>query len=83
MNTLESLPVFLGSLWLFTFYWGEYVAAGLGAVWIIGRTIYMLSYVNDPKKRGAGFAIQGVILVVLVAGAFAGVIRALLATGGL
>jgi glutathione S-transferase len=82
MNTLESMPVFLASLWLFTYYWGEFFAAGLGAIWIVGRIIYMLSYVNDPARRGAGFAIQGIALVALTLGAMAGAIRMLLATGG-
>ena len=83
MNTLESLPVFLGTLWVFTLYWGELVAAGLGVIWIIGRTMYMLSYVNDPDRRGVGFAVQGVTLLVLMAGALAGAIRALVATAGI
>lgn len=82
MNTLESMPVFLASLWLFTYYWGEFIGAGLGAIWIVGRIIYMLSYVSDPGKRGAGFAIQGIALVALTLGALAGVIRMIVITGG-
>jgi len=35
-NTLEWLPIFLVSLWLFAIYWNELVAAGNGIVWIIG-----------------------------------------------
>ena len=29
-NTLEWLPIFLGSLWLFAHYWGDLLAAGIG-----------------------------------------------------
>ncbi|MDR3461775.1 MAG: MAPEG family protein [Beijerinckiaceae bacterium] len=83
MNTLESLPVFLVSLWLFSLYWGEYLAALLGVVWIIGRAIYMLNYVEDPKKRGTGFMIQAIALIVLIVGAIVGSISAMLVTGGL
>ena len=36
-NTLEWLPIFLVSLWLFAIYWNELVAAGMGMIWIIGR----------------------------------------------
>jgi len=36
-NTLEWLPIFYVSLWLFAIYWNERVAAGLGIVWIVGR----------------------------------------------
>src|SRR5277367_3993674 len=39
-NTLEWLPIFLASLWLFAVYWDELVAAGVGIVWIIGRLVY-------------------------------------------
>jgi uncharacterized MAPEG superfamily protein len=81
MNTLESLPVFLAALWLFTIYWGDVVAAPLGVVWIVGRIIYMLSYVADPKRRGLGFAIQGAALVLLTLGALAGVLKVILAPG--
>ena len=38
-NTLEWLPIFLASLWLFAIYWNELVAAGMGIVWIIGRLV--------------------------------------------
>src|SRR6266481_5039643 len=33
-NTLEWLPLFLVSLWLFAIYWNEPVAAAMGVVWI-------------------------------------------------
>jgi uncharacterized MAPEG superfamily protein len=86
MNTLEGLPIYLGSLWLFAAYWdskiGQLVAAGAGVVWIIGRVIYMLSYVKDPETRSTGFGITALAMVVLLVGAFAGVIRALLASHG-
>lgn len=86
MNTLEGLPIYLVSLWLFAIYWdgkiGQLVAAGLGVVWIIGRTIYMLSYVKDPETRSAGFGVTALAIVVLLVGAFAGVIRALMASHG-
>ena len=48
-HTLEWLPVFLASMWLFAVYWNGVVAAGLGAVWIVGRLIYASGYLADPK----------------------------------
>src|SRR5690349_11688798 len=33
-NTLEWLPIFLPSMWLFALYWSDLVAAILGLVWI-------------------------------------------------
>jgi uncharacterized membrane protein YecN with MAPEG domain len=78
MNTLESLPVFLPSLWLFASYWGDPWAAGIGAFWTIGRLLYWASYVRDPKTRSAGFAIQGGTSLVLFLGALFGVARILI-----
>jgi len=80
-NTLEWLPIFLVSLWLFAFYWNEKVAAGLGVVWIVGRIVYSAGYMADPAKRTTGFLIQALACVVLLLGAL-GKIAYSLATGG-
>jgi uncharacterized membrane protein YecN with MAPEG domain len=80
-NTLEWLPVFLVGLWLFAIYWNDLIAAGLGVVWILGRIIYALGYVADPKKREAGFLIQLAATAALLFGA-AGRIIFVLATVG-
>jgi len=58
MNTLESLAMFLPALWLGAIWHSDGVAAGLGLVWIIGRIMYMLAYVADPKTRSLGFVVQ-------------------------
>lgn len=68
-NTLEWLPIFLPSLWLFAFYWDDAIAAAIGAVWVVGRIVYALGYVADPKKREAGFLIQTLAAAVLLFGA--------------
>jgi glutathione S-transferase len=78
MNTLESLPVFLPSLWLFASYWGDQFAAGIGAFWIAGRLLYWTSYVRDPRSRSLGFQIQGAASMGLLFGAFAGVVQVLI-----
>ena len=80
-NTLEWLPIFLVSLWLFALYWNEMVAAGLGVVWIIGRVIYATGYMTDPAKRSTGFLIQLLACAVLLFGAFGKIVYSL-ATGG-
>jgi len=79
-NTLEGLIVFLPALWLFAVYLNEMVAAGLGALWIIGRIMYMLAYAKDPKTRSAGFGIQALATVALLFGALGGVAWMLLKT---
>jgi glutathione S-transferase len=68
MNTLEWLPIFLPSLWLFAIYIGDKGAATLGLVWLVGRILYMVGYMKAVEKRGPGFAIQGLACVVLWTG---------------
>jgi glutathione S-transferase len=80
-NTLEWLPIFLASLWLFAIYWNELVAAGLGVVWIVGRLLYSTGYMADPAKRSTGFLIQMLAAAVLLFGALGRIVYSL-ATGG-
>jgi glutathione S-transferase len=67
-NTLEWMPIFLPSLWLFAIYWNSTVAAILGLVWIVGRIIYFLGYAAAAAKRGTGFYIQALAAAVLLFG---------------
>jgi glutathione S-transferase len=69
MNTLEWMPIFLPSLWLFAIYISDPIAAGLGLVWIAGRILYMTGYSQAANKRGRGFAIQAGAAVLLWLGA--------------
>jgi uncharacterized membrane protein YecN with MAPEG domain len=80
-NTLEWLPIFLASLWLFAIYWNELVAAAIGIVWIIGRLLYAIGYIAAPAKRSTGFLIQFAASLVLLFGALGKIIYSL-ATGG-
>jgi glutathione S-transferase len=80
-NTLEWLPLFLPSLWLFAIYWSDLVATILGVIWIVGRIIYALGYVADPGKREAGFIIQALATAILVFGALGRVIWMLVTVG--
>jgi glutathione S-transferase len=74
-NTLEGLVLFLPSMWLFAIFVGsDYIAAGLGVVWIIGRIMYMMSYVKEPTKRGPGFGIQALATMVLMLGSLGWVV---------
>jgi len=73
-NTLEWMPIFLPALWLFAIYIGDAIAAGIGAIWIIGRVVYFLGYSKAAAKRGPGFAIQGIAAIALWAGALGAVV---------
>lgn len=75
-NTLEGLIIFLPSLWLFSLgldnlldsLLGDLIGSVLGVIWIIGRVIYMVSYVRDPGSRSAGFGIQGLATLAALLG---------------
>jgi glutathione S-transferase len=74
MNTLEWLPIFLPALWLFAIYIGDVKAAAIGAVWVIGRILYVLGYARAVEKRGPGFAIQAFATIALWLGAFGAIV---------
>ncbi|WP_068877444.1 MULTISPECIES: MAPEG family protein [unclassified Phenylobacterium] len=80
-NTLEWLPLFLVPLWLFAIYWSDLWAALIGLVWIVGRIVYQIGYVADPKKREAGFLIQALAVAVLLFGALGRLVYVLAVTG--
>jgi uncharacterized membrane protein YecN with MAPEG domain len=80
-NTLEWLPIFLVSLWLFAIYWSDLVAAALGLVWILGRLLYWRGYIADPARREAGFLVQGLAGAALLFGALGRALWILIQTG--
>jgi glutathione S-transferase len=59
MNTLEQMPIILPLLWLATLFFHTigWLPAVFGLLWIIGRIVYMVAYMNDPAKRETGFGI--------------------------
>ena len=69
MNTLEWMPIFLPSLWLFAIYISDPIAAALGMVWIAGRILYLIGYSKAVEKRSPGFAVQAIAVIILWAGA--------------
>lgn len=78
-NTLEQLVVFIPALILFAAVWNApRAAAVLGALWLFGRTWYMLGYYKEIRKRTPGFIISMLTTTVLVVGSLAGIIKALI-----
>jgi uncharacterized membrane protein YecN with MAPEG domain len=78
MNTLEQLMVFVPSLWVFGTYVSAGWAAGLGAVFVVGRLLYFIGYSKAANKRFAGFGISALAVMVLMTGGLAGAVLALL-----
>lgn len=77
-NTMELLVVFVPAIWLFGLYVSPYWGAGLGAVYLVGRVVYLRSYVADPAQRSMGFGMSMLPTLALLVGALLGVGRALL-----
>jgi len=80
MNTLELLVMFVPAMYIFGQYWGGYLAAALGLVYLIGRLIYFTSYVKDPKSRSMGYGLSVTPIMIMVVGAIVGAIRAAVLT---
>jgi len=78
MNTLEWMPIFLPSLWLFAIYVSDPFAAAVGLIWIVGRILYIVSYSKAANKRGPGFATQAFATVALWLGATGAILWRLL-----
>lgn len=78
MNTLEWLPMFLVSLWLFVFYWSDLLGAVIGAIWIVGRYMYAHGYMIEAQQRSMGFMIQALAVLILFLGALFGALASLL-----
>jgi glutathione S-transferase len=75
MNTLEWLPIFLVSLWLFAISWNfDLVTAAIGLVWIVGRIVYLTGYARAAEARSLGFGIQALAAGVLLFGALGRII---------
>lgn len=67
-NTLELLVPFVPAIWLFGQYVSTLWAAILGGVYLVGRTVYLKSYVADPEKRGAGFGLSALPILAMLIG---------------
>ena len=78
MNTLETLVAFLPALWIAARYWSPPLMAAIGAVYLVGRQVYLASYVRDPARRSAGYGLSFLPTALLVVAAVIGVVRTLL-----
>lgn len=68
MNTLEQLVIFGPSIMLFGWYVNAYLAAALGALFIIGRALYFTGYVRSAEGRHSGFMLSVVPNMTLLVG---------------
>jgi glutathione S-transferase len=65
-NTNESTLMFLPALWTAAAFGKPELAAILGAVWILGRVAYAVTYLDPAKKRTFGFALSSIMTIALL-----------------
>jgi uncharacterized MAPEG superfamily protein len=65
-NTLETLIMFLPALWVAAHYWPTEWVALVGVVYLVGRGVYLVAYVRDPRKRGIGYLLSVLPIMALV-----------------
>ena len=74
-NTLETLIAFIPGISLFALFVNPNWAAWIGLVYVVGRIVYFRSYVADPGRRSAGFAMSLLPIAVLLIGGLVGAAR--------
>lgn len=59
-NTVEQVVIFLPLLWVAALYFHMlgWLAPLIGLCWCLGRVLYALGYMIEPKKRELGFGIS-------------------------
>jgi glutathione S-transferase len=77
-NTLEQLVLFLPALWIFAMFVQPMVAAVVGGIWVVGRSLYAWGYYQAAEKRALGFAIGIFSNMILLVGSLVGTILQLL-----
>ncbi len=78
MNTIEQLVIFIPALWSFAIFVDVNWAAGLGAVFIIGRLLYFIGYTKAAEKRSVGFGLSTLPMLALAIGGIVGAVQAVL-----
>ena len=77
LNTIEQAIMFFPLLWLATRYFHSlgWLPAAFGVVWVIGRLLYLLGYMQAPSKRSVGFLISLAATVGLLVLSIIGIVQ--------
>ena len=74
INTLEQMIIFIPGLWSFGYFIGQYWAAALGIIFLAGRLLYGMKYVEDPEKRGVGMLMTVIPSYAMILGGLIGAV---------
>ena len=77
LNSIEQIVLFLPAIFLFAGFFDPRIAAALGALYVVGRTVYFVSYVRSPGSRSLGFGIGMLAVVLLLGGSVVGIVMRL------
>ena len=81
VNTAEQLVLFLPALYGFAFYVSPIWAAGMGAVFLVGRIVYFAGYSKSAELRLPGAIMSSFTSYIMVVGALIGVILKIIESG--
>ena len=75
LNTLEQMGITLPLLWIATLFpvGPAWLPALIGLLWVVARIVYLRAYMADPEKRLIGAMLSGILNLVLLLLAIAGV----------
>ena len=66
-NTVEQMTIFLPALWLAALYFQGWFPPAIGAIWCLGRLVYMFTYTaGNPGSRAPGFVMSMLSVIALV-----------------
>jgi len=74
-NTLEQLIIFIPAILIFSYYVSSKWVLIPGALYLIGRQIYSMTYIKNPKNRTVGMSLTFAANVILMLGGLYGVLR--------
>ncbi len=74
MNTIELLVMFIPALWIAAQHWSPARMAAIGAIYLIGRVIYLFAYTRNPASRSLGFGLSLFPIIALWLAALVGVV---------
>ncbi|MBV1915652.1 MAG: MAPEG family protein [Pseudomonadales bacterium] len=78
VNTAEQLVLFIPAIYGFAYYVSKPWAAGIGAVFLVGRIVYFFGYRKAGDKRLIGAILSAWPSYILVVGALTGLVAGLI-----